>query len=269
MNFQGGNPPGSPPSTDFGYSQMAAREYIRAYQSNIKRSEIFTIGGAPFTPDLNLTTWLNDVPSRLATIDHTADPIHFAITPTQFPELPPPAVRVVADYVLEATDRYYLLNTKQGCVDPKARNFNVEANFGDSTYMYYDNSISNVDMVFGGLCQTCHQSGRENLCKDRKIQQVNPQTEGYSYPDGYTAVSLYNGRDSYRGHGCIYIHLTIVLAIDGDSNTTNGQVAVTGQQEYIIKYIKLYSCWAARVLYSSVFILCMHTCTFIILLCIN
>ena len=59
---------------------MATREHIRAYQSNIKRSEIFTIGGAPLTPDLNLTTWLNDVPNRLATIDHAADPIHFAHT---------------------------------------------------------------------------------------------------------------------------------------------------------------------------------------------
>ena len=184
-------------SYDFGYSQMASRERIQAYRSNIKRSEMFTIGGAPFTPDLNLTTWLNDVPNRLATIDRMADPIYFAITPTQFPELPLPTVRVVADYVLEATDRYYRLNTKQGCIDPKARNFDLQANFGDSTYC--DNSVSDVDMVFGGLYQTCHQIGRENLCKDRKIQQVNPQTGGYSCPEGYTAVSLYSGRDSYRG----------------------------------------------------------------------
>ena len=100
-----------------------------------KDLKFFTIGGAPLTPDLNLTTWLNDVPNRLATIDHAADPIHFAITPTQFPELPLPAVREVADYVLEATDRYYLLNTKQGCVDPKPGDFDlhVQANFGDST----------------------------------------------------------------------------------------------------------------------------------------
>ncbi len=184
-------------SFNFGYSQMASRENIQTYQGNIKRSEIFTIGGASYTPDLNLTTWLNDVPNKLATIDRTADPIHFAISSTQFPELPPPTVRVVADLILEATDRYYRLNTKPGCVDPKARNFDLQANFDDSTYC--DTSISEVDMTFGGLYQICRRTGRENLCKDRKIEQVNPQTGGYSCPEGYTAVSLYSGRDSYRG----------------------------------------------------------------------
>ena len=180
-----------------GYSQMASRDNIQAYQQSINRSETFTIGGAPYTPDLNLTRWMNDVPNNLATIDRTADPIHFAISPTQFPELPPPTVRVVADLILEATDRYYRLNTKPGCVDPKSRNFDLQANFDDSTYC--DTSISEVDMTFGGLYQTCHQTGRENLCKDRKIQQVNPQTGGYSCPEGYTAVSLYSGRESYKG----------------------------------------------------------------------
>ena len=151
-------------SFDFGFSRMNSKENIQAYQNYLKRSEIFTIGGAAFTPDLNLTTWLNDVPNRLATIDRTADPIHFAITSTQFPELPPPTVRVVADYVLQATDRYYRLNTKPGCVDPKAQNFDFQANFGDSSYC--DTSISHVNMVFGGLYQTCRRTGREDLCKD-------------------------------------------------------------------------------------------------------
>ena len=184
-------------SYDFGYRQMATQQNIRAYQSNVKRSEIFTIGGAPFTPDVNLTSWLNDIPNKMATIDCKADPIHFAITPSQFPELPPPTVRVVADLILEAIDRYYRPNTKLGCVDPKARNFDLQANFGDSSYC--DTSVSYIDMVVGGLYQTCHHMGRENLCKDRNIQQVNPQTGGYSCPDGYTAVSLYSGSDSYRG----------------------------------------------------------------------
>ena len=216
-------------SFDAGYSQMASRENIQAYQRNIKRSETFTIGGASYTPDLNLTTWMNDVPNKLATIDRTADPIHFAISPTQFPELPPPTVRVVADLILEATDRYYRLNTKPGCVDPKARNFDLQANFDDSTYC--DTSISQVDMTFGGLYQTCHRTGRENLCKDRKIQQVNPQTGDYSCPDGYTAVSLYSGRDSYRGaytsyyrtchwwHGCSTKSRSVVESSHADYET--------------------------------------------------
>ena len=142
-----------------------------------------------------MTRWVNDVPNRLAIIDRRADPIHFAVTPTQFPELPIPTVRAVADSVLEATDRYYRLNTRPGCVDPQAQNFDFQANYGDSTYC--NTQYSHIDMAFGGIYQVCRPSGREDLCADREISQVNPQTGAYSCPLGYTAVSLYNGTESY------------------------------------------------------------------------
>lgn len=180
-----------------GYNRNTSQQNIDAYQSSLKRSEIFTVGGASFTPDLNVTRWVNDVPNRLATIDRTANPIHFAVTPAQFPELPTLTVRAVADSILEATDRYYRLNTRTGCVDPKAQNFDFQANFGDSTYC--NTAHSHIDRAFGGLYQTCQQSGRENLCADREILQVNPQTGGYTCPTGYRAVSLYNGTESYTG----------------------------------------------------------------------
>ena len=133
----------------------------------------------------------------MAIIDRTADPIHFAITPTRFPELPILTVRAVSDSVLAATDRYYRLNTKPGCVDPKAQNFDFQANFGDSSYC--NTSVSHIDRAFGGLYQTCRQVGREDLCADRMIAQVNPQTGDYSCPDGYTAISIYTGTESYVG----------------------------------------------------------------------
>ena len=173
------------------------QQNIDAYESNIKRSELYTIGGASFTTDLNLTQWVKGVPNRLAIIDRTADPIHFAITPTRFPELPILTVRAVSDSVLAATDRYYRLNTKPGCVDPKAQNFDFQANFGDSSYC--NTSFSHIDRAFGGLYQTCRQVGRESLCNDRMIAQVNPQTGDYSCPEGYTAISLYTGTESYVG----------------------------------------------------------------------
>ena len=188
---------GSSAKFSFGHSRNTTQQHIDAYQSNLKRSEIFTIGGASFTPDLNLTQWVNDVPNRLAIIDRTADPIHFAITPTRFPELPILTVRAVSDSVLVATDRYYRLNTRPGCVDPKAQNFDFQANFGDSSYC--DTSISHIDRAFGGIYQTCRQVGREDLCNDQTIAQVNPQTGDYSCPEGYTAVSLYTGTESYVG----------------------------------------------------------------------
>ena len=181
----------------FGHSRNTTQQNIDAYQSNLKRSEIFTIGGGLFTPNLTLTQWVNDIPNRLAIIDRTADPIHFAITPTRFPELPIPTVRAVSDSVLAAGDRYYRLNTRPGCVDPKAQNFDFQANFDDSSYC--NTSVSHIDRAFGGLYQTCRQVGREDLCNDRMIAQVNPQTGDYSCPDGYTAISIHSGTESYVG----------------------------------------------------------------------
>ena len=185
-----------------GYNRNTTERNIEAYQTSLKRSEIFTVGGASFTPDLNVTRWVNDVPKRLAIIDRTADPIHFAVTPTQFPELPTPTIRAVADSILAATDRYYRLNTRPGCVDPQAQNFDFQANYGDSSYC--NTAYSHIDRSFGGLYQVCHRSGREDLCVNRQISQVNPQTGNYNCPAGYTAVSLYNGTESYTGAYTVY-----------------------------------------------------------------
>ena len=70
-------------SFDFGFNYRFTQQSMEGYFTNQKRSEIFTVGGAPFSPHLNLEEWLDDVLNRMATIDHTADPLHFAIVPSQ------------------------------------------------------------------------------------------------------------------------------------------------------------------------------------------
>jgi hypothetical protein len=197
-------------SFDFGFNYRYTEQSMQGYFTNQKRSEIFTLGGAPFSPRLNLEEWLEDIPNRMATIDRTADPLHFAIVPSRFPELPISTVRTISDLVLTATDRYYRLNTKQGCVDPAAQNFDFQANFGDSTLC--DTSISYIDMAFGGLYQTCRHRGREDVCSRQLLAQENPLTGGFSCPSGYTAVSLLTGTDSYVGTYTTYYE-TCTLAI--------------------------------------------------------
>ena len=186
-------------SFDLGYSYSYSKDKIKAFFENRKKSEIFTIGGAPFTPDLNLTKWLMEVPNRMAIIDRTADPLHYVLTPSRFPELLPTTIREVSDYVLTAIDWYHQLNRRPGCTDPKAKNFDFQANNGDSSHC--DTSLSYEDMAFGGVYQTCKAAGwgnRENLCTGKlQTAHVNPQTGGNSCPPGYTSVFLQRGTVSY------------------------------------------------------------------------
>ena len=182
---------------NFGFNYRYTQQNIEAYFSNQKRSDIFTIGGAPFSPQINLEQWLEDVPNRMATIERSADPIHFAISPSRFPELPIQLVRDVSEHLLTATDRYYRVNTRRGCVDPTAANFDFQANFGDSTLCVTSSFF--VDMAFGGVFQRCNSRGRDNVCSIRMFAQPNPFTGGYSCPAGYTEVQLLSGTDSYVG----------------------------------------------------------------------
>ena len=203
---------------DFGFNYRYTQQNMERYFTNQKRSEIFTIGGAPLSPHLDLEQWLKDVPNRMATIDRTADPLHFAIVPSRFPELPIPTVRTIADLVLAATDRYYRLNTKQGCVDPAAQNFDFQANFGDSSLC--DTSFSFIDMAFGGLYQTCSHRGREDVCSRRMLAQENPLTGGLSCPAGYTPIPLLSGTDSYVGtYTSYYETCTLFFFCSTESST--------------------------------------------------
>ena len=183
-------------SFDLGYSHSYSENKVNAFFSNRKRSEIFTIGGAPFTPDLNLTRWLLEVPDKMAIIDRTADPLHFVLTPSRFPELLPTTIREVSDYVLTAIGWYYQYNTRPGCMNPKAKNFDFQANYDDSSYC--DTHRSYEDMIFGGVYQTCTYQGREDLCNGvLKTAHVNPQTGTYSCPPGYQSVLLQQASVSY------------------------------------------------------------------------
>ena len=183
-------------SFDLGYGYSYSEDKVKAFFRSRKRSEIFTIGGAPFTPDLDLTKWLLEVPDKMAIIDRTADPLHFVLTPSRFPELLPTTIREVSDYVLTAIGWYYRYNTKPGCVDPKAKNFDFQANYDDSSYC--DTRRSYEDMAFGGIYQTCTNQGREDLCNGvLKTAHVNPQTGGNSCPPGYQSVLLQQASVSY------------------------------------------------------------------------
>ena len=181
-------------SFDLGFSYSYSSDRISKFFQNRKKSEMFTIGGAPFTPDLNLTKWILEVPNKMAIIDRTADPLFYVLTPSRFPELLPTTIMAVSDVVSTAIGWYYQLNLRPGCTNPSAKNFDFQANYGDSSYC--NTSKTYKDMIFGGVYQKCFgQRGRENLCNPEHTQaaQVNPQTGGYSCPAGYTDIVLQTG----------------------------------------------------------------------------
>ena len=156
-------------------------------------SKVITIGGPPFTPNLTLAEWEQGVADNLVSIDRSGDPLHFVINPTTLPTLPETTVRTVAKLLKSAINRYYKANTRPGCTDPGAENFNFQANLNDKTC-----KPPTTNFTFGGIYQTCTVDPNnlaENLCTDgpQPALQKNLLTGDLSCPPQYTPILLHSG----------------------------------------------------------------------------
>ena len=170
-------------------SQTSTTDFI----NNRTYSEVVTIGGPPFTPNMTLTEWEQGIANALVAIDRSGDPLHYVINPTTLPTLPDTTVRSVANFIHKAINRYYKVNTRHGCTNPEAENFNFHANLDDQTC-----TPPNTNFTFGGIFQQCTVDpthNTEDLCngEPEPAAQLNPLTGQYSCPDHYTAVPLHNG----------------------------------------------------------------------------
>ena len=165
------------------------------YNNNRKATTIFTIGGPPITPDLNLTSWQFGVIDKIAAIDRRGDPLYYAIAPSAFPLLNDSTLMVIVDLVRNAFRNYYEYNERQGCMDPRSRNFDYQANVDGKNCNV---TASTTGLSFGGVYQMC--SGKFNTrCS------INPRTGWYSCPTGYTTVNIANGTEGFKsGYGSEY-----------------------------------------------------------------
>lgn len=170
------------------------------YDGNRKATTIFTIGGPPITPDLNLTAWQFGVVDKIAAIDRRGDPLYYAITPSAFPLLNDSTLMNIVDLVRNAFRNYYEYNERQGCMDTRSRNFDYQANVDGKNCNV---TASSTGLSFGGVYQMC--SGKfSSRCS------INPRTGWYSCPSGYTTVNLANGTagpkgvysSNYKGYWC-------------------------------------------------------------------
>lgn len=135
--------------------------------------------------------WSESIQNELIALDRSGDPIYYAVTENNLPDIPSSLVYDVFDYVRAAVELYYEYNTYRGCTNEDAPNFSFSANVDDGSCKQ-----PKTNFTFGGVYQTCTGSGYVDLCKGSS--QKNPQTGSFNCPTGYEAVPLQSG--SYSSH---------------------------------------------------------------------
>lgn len=178
------------------FDDSTYEEDKQGFLKNRTYSEVFSWGGPPFQPNFTIAEWESGIPNALVAIDRSGDPLYFVITPDVLPEIPEITVRNVADFVFKAIERYYKVNTRQGCTNPLSPNFDFQANVNDNSC-----KPENTNFTFGGIFQTCEytQWRTEDLCNGgpEPVKQVNPLTGDTTCPPEYTPILLHHGSYSH------------------------------------------------------------------------
>lgn len=174
------------------FSFSINQSQINSFVSNRVHSNLLTIGGPPYQSNFTLSEWEAGVADSLVAIDRSGVPLHFMINQNTLPELPPLTVQMLSNIIYEAIERYYRVNTRHGCTDPKAKNFDFQANI-DNGYCNYPSD----NYTFGGLYQICTMDSKDNyqdLCMHGpQMYQPNPRTGDLSCPLNYYPVKLHSG----------------------------------------------------------------------------
>ena len=169
-----------------GFSYYNGQTNLQSYRTSRTSSKVYAYGGPPFKVGMDVSKWDSNLTNNLVAIDRSGRPLHYAVSSSNLPELSNPSdVFEVRKLIQNAIGRYYAFNTHIGCTDPKASNFDYQANSEGNTCR--DSSLNHT---FGGIFQTCLSSGNE-VCKT--IIQKNPLTGGFSCPPSYVPVVILRG----------------------------------------------------------------------------
>ncbi len=191
---------------NMGYSTTTTKTMIDEYQSSRTSSVIYTFGGPVFKPtNYTANNWTADMVNNLVATDRSGDPIYYVITPDTLPEVPLSTVHETYTSVKAAVELYYRHNMYYGCTDRESPNFSFISNLDDGSC-----KPPLTNYTFGGVYQTCDQSGITDLCSN--LRQKNPLTGDYTCAPGYEAVLLNEGSRSattsqHHCHSCwIFAH---------------------------------------------------------------
>ena len=161
-------------------------------------SKVVALGGPPFKVNSTLEEWEAGVPNDLVAVDRSGNQLHFVVNPNTVPELDEATIQTVSDFVYEATNRYFQVNTILGCTNRNATNFNFQANVDDgSCTMARSNASQIVDHNFGGVFQNCTGSGNNISLSPDCIPNINQCPVGYnpieihSFTSGYVQYNAY------------------------------------------------------------------------------
>ncbi|MEQ2316238.1 hypothetical protein AMECASPLE_030559 [Ameca splendens] len=172
---------------------------LKTYQSNIEESFIQSHGGIPFYPGITLEKWQESTRNNLVAIDRFGFPLHYFINSNTFPDLPQSTVVSVARRVSKATERYYKINMRPGCVDIHSKNFNFQANVDDNSC---EGPATNLS--FGGLYQVCTKLSQDAgpLCDE--LNQKNILTGDFSCRSPYNQTLLRSEvrQQGYTSYDC-------------------------------------------------------------------
>lgn len=163
-----------------------SQEHTNGYRRNVQKLDIFTMGGAPFTPNFNFSTWLRDIPYNMVAIERYGKRLHNAISLSLFPELLMTTTRKVSRYVEAAIEKYININEKQIRTQLGGRQQTLIFNQKLIGGQPQDNG--RTTKVFGGIYQTCKKTNEE--CQPVINKLVGLGSPGRC-PLGYMAIPLY------------------------------------------------------------------------------
>ena len=171
-----------------GFSNYNGQSYLDAYRKRRTSSRLYTYGGPPFRLGMNLSDWEDRLMNNLVATDRSGRPIHTLITAqSMLPEVIEVAdVYLLQNMIRDAVSQYYDYNTHIGCTNPKAPNFDYQANDGTAELCKEPSS----NHTFGGVFQKC-TGNAHSVCGS--LIQKNPLTGGYSCPKGFRAHLLQLG----------------------------------------------------------------------------